>query len=60
MYQNRLDNIVNIIENQNEKFIDYKPREQLPDPKKIIEAKEDQDEYIYVVPKKRNQKKKMT
>ena len=26
MYQNRLDTIVNIIENQNEKFIDYKPK----------------------------------
>ena len=58
MYQNRLDTIVNIIENQNEKFIDYKPKEQLPEPKKIIESKEDQDEYIYIVPKKNKQKEK--
>lgn len=33
MYQNRLDTIVNIIENQNDKFIDYKPKEQLPEKK---------------------------
>jgi hypothetical protein len=55
MYQNRLDTIVNIIENQNEKFIDYKTREQLPEPKKIIESEEDQDEYIYIVPMKKKQ-----
>lgn len=57
MYQNRLDTIVNIIENQNEKFIDYQSKEQLPEPMKIIESKEDQDEYIYIVPEKKKKEK---
>ncbi|MDD4719220.1 MAG: hypothetical protein PHY00_05340, partial [Bacilli bacterium] len=55
MYQNRLDTIVNIIENQNEKFIDYKPKEQLPEPKKIIESND--EEFVYIVPKKKPKEK---
>lgn len=33
MYQNRLDTIVNIIEKQNDRYLEYK--QQLPEPKKI-------------------------
>lgn len=58
LFKKKMNDIVNIIENQNEKFIDYKSKEQLPEPKKIIESKEDQDEYTYIVPKKKKQKEK--
>lgn len=58
IYQNRLDTIVNIIENQNGKVINYRPKEQLSKPKKRIESKEKQDKYIYIVPKKEAKRKK--
>ena len=34
MYQNRLDTIVNIIERQNDRYLEYK--QQLPEPKKQL------------------------
>lgn len=34
MYQNRLDTIVNIIERQNDRYLEYK--QQLPEPKKTV------------------------
>ena len=46
MYENRLETIVNIIEQQNNNYIEYKPREQLPKPIKIIEVRTIDDEII--------------
>lgn len=49
MYQNRLDTIVNIIERQNDKYLEYK--QQLPEPKKTI------IDYTHVDRKKKSKNK---
>lgn len=46
MYQNRLENIVQIIEVQNAKLLESKQKE-LPKPKEIVIDYEDADYYDY-------------
>lgn len=46
MYQNRLENIIQIIEVQNTKLLENKQKE-LPEPKKTIIDYEDADYYDY-------------
>lgn len=50
MYKNKLDTIVNIIEKQNDRYLEYK--QQLPEPKKTI------IDYSHVDRKKKSKDKK--
>lgn len=56
MYESGLETIVNIIEQQNNNYIECKPRKQLPEPIKIIEAKTIYDEII-IKPRNKDRKK---